>query len=433
MQGSWLFNARIINLLLDRSCNVLETSSITVSIHSSLMAKHDLFIPGPSRVSTSDHEWQDQLQGQFLAELLTQTAPQLADHAACMLMARYPESLMRYGSDSLNKWRNAMHGRLLDLAAALAAGQPSLFAEQISWAKMGIEARRAPVEDLHNALECLIETLSHELPEEDRAQAIVFLQAGLAALNVPEVCGAGTSDAGAAGISGEHMQPLMVDSATGVVAGKYLLALLEGDRRRASTVVNEAVAHGLSARDAYQGVLIPVLRELGRMWHLAEISIAEEHFATATTLHIMSQLASKLECKPSNGKSILICAVEGNTHEIGPRVISDFFEAEGWRVIYLSGDIPIDEVAPAARTFKADIIALSAMLRVHIRAAEATIQHVRAHAPGVPVMVGGPAFAGPESIWRDIGADALANTHDQAILCAAALVEAFAAAKSASK
>lgn len=350
----------------------------------------------------------DPLQNKFLAELLTHTAPELADRAAASLLARYPIAARRYGEDSLGKWRDSLRGRVLDLAAAVNAGDAAMFAEQIGWARVGVLSRAVPIEDLRQALLALLDTLESELPAEDRALAAGYVLSGLRAVDAPSV---------------EEERPLAVDTPAGALAGRYLLALLEGDRRTAAAIVLDSVRDGhLAASDAYLNVLAPVLRELGRMWHMNEITIAEEHFATATTTHVMSQVAPLLPRTAPHGRSALICAVAGNRHEIGARIIADFLEADGWRAVYLGGDTPAHEIAAAVATFRADLVALSAMLRTHLRAAEDTIALIKAASPATPVIVGGPAFAGHDSLWRDVGADGAAHSPPEALALARALV-----------
>ena len=81
---------------------------------------------------------------------------------------------------------------------------------------------------------------------------------------------------------------LLPDTAEGRLASEYLLAVLEGDRRRASHVILDTVDGGRAIRDVYLQVLLPAQREVGRMWLVGEVNVAEEHFASATTKMVMS-------------------------------------------------------------------------------------------------------------------------------------------------
>lgn len=348
----------------------------------------------------------DPIQGRFVAELLAQTADSLADQAACTLLARHPEVASRYGPDSFGRWRDALRARVLDLAAAMGAGAPHIFAEQVAWTRVATLARKATLDDLRDSLMALGATIDRELPEEDRALVETFLNAGLSALD-----GDDAPDS-----------PLHLNTVQGRLAVNYLVALLEGDRRRAASLILNPVRAGtLAPHEAYTGVLVPALREVGRLWHMSELSIAEEHFATNTTRHVMSQVAAYLPQRESRGRAAVVCAVQGNTHDIGARVVADFLEADGWRVIDLGADVPIEDIVGSVEIFKADLVAISAMLRVHIRAAELAIQAIRERF-AVPVIVGGPAFHGSESLWRDINASGTAHSPEAAVALANSLV-----------
>ena len=80
------------------------------------------------------------------------------------------------------------------------------------------------------------------------------------------------------------------------LATEYLVAILEGDRRKAGRLILQAANEGRSISDLYFLVLQPAQEELGRMWVLDEINVAEEHFATATTRMVMAQLQARATC-----------------------------------------------------------------------------------------------------------------------------------------
>ena len=50
----------------------------------------------------------------------------------------------------------------------------------------------------------------------------------------------------------------------------------------------------MSIRDVYLLVFQPCQREVGRLWEAGRITVAQEHYCTAATQVIMSQLAPRL-------------------------------------------------------------------------------------------------------------------------------------------
>ncbi len=346
----------------------------------------------------------------LIAESLRARAPELAEALARRLIADHPGLESRYAPLPVDKWSEHYLGRLCDLAAAIDADSPPVFAAQVGWAKAAFSARGVPISDLSACLETLAAVLPAELDPSDAGLIHTFLAAGREVLHTPP----------------ETPCPaLSVCTPQGRLGGEYLLALFEGDRLRAASIVLDAVKNGLSVQDAYLNVFAPVQREVGRMWHLGEISVAEEHFATATTQIVMSQVAMLAVRRPPNGFSVLAASPELNSHELGIRIVADFFEFAGWRVIFLGCNIPAADIARAAIEFNVDLVALSAMLPTHLCPIEDAIRQIRELCAGSPrprIIVGGKGFECCPSVWKNIGADGCAMDAISAVQLGASLV-----------
>jgi methanogenic corrinoid protein MtbC1 len=345
-------------------------------------------------------------QGRFAAELISARAAELADLAATQLISTRPEIAARYRPLPRQKWAGHFEARVGDLAAALFAESPAVFAAQVAWAKAAFLARGTPLEDLQTSLVVLQSVVLRETTPEDAPLLNACFAHALTALEAA---------------SADIPSRLSTETPHGQVASRYLLKILEGDRMAAAEVVHDAVKQGLSIRHAYLDVLIPVQRELGRMWHLNEITVAEEHFATSTTHMVMSQLLPHASMLPRDGRAVLTAAVEGNTHDLGLRVLADFFEMAGWRAVYLGASVPIEDLVSASVDFRAHVAALSAALPTQIPTLERTIQAMR-HSLGdacPKIIIGGAAFCDQtRDLWQGLGADGFADTADAAVALA---------------
>jgi len=210
---------------------------------------------------------------------------------------------------------------------------------------------------------------------------------------------------------------LTAETAEGRLAAEYLLAILEGDRRRASRLILKAAEDGQAIQDLYLKVLQPAQEELGRMWLLGEINIAEEHFATATTRLVMTQLHARSSCKTANGKTLLAAAVAGNQHDLGIQVVADWFEIDGWRVIQLGANVPAEDLAQAVDFYHPDVVALSVSLGTQLPALREAIAAVRAseRGSGVKILVGGPGLKDIAKLAESWGADGYASNGPEAV------------------
>ncbi|MBN1242017.1 MAG: cobalamin-dependent protein [Spirochaetales bacterium] len=208
-------------------------------------------------------------------------------------------------------------------------------------------------------------------------------------------------------------------------AGAYLSALLEGKRDRAITVAESLAAGGMPVRELYARLWRPAQRELGRLWHLGEISVAQEHYATAATQYIISSFYPRLfAASRRGGPTLLAACAQGERHEMGLRMIADWFQSDGWDTRYLGADLPVrDLVAEAGRVIPA-VVALSATLSANVPWIEAAIAALRSEerTRELPVLVGGIPFMVSPELWRTVGADGCASDFEEAVRAAEGLV-----------
>ncbi|MBN1418478.1 MAG: cobalamin-dependent protein [Planctomycetes bacterium] len=343
--------------------------------------------------------------GRFLAGVLRAGARAFAGYAAADLLDRCSEAREGFGPDPFAAWQDFLAARIEELAAASATGRPILFASQVLWASSLLEARGVPPAQVAAGLERLRDVLERELPDGAKEPASEAMGQALSVLS-----------AGPAGAPDR----LVPDAPDRRLAMEYLAAALAGDRVRAGSLILDRVRAGGSAADLYLNVLAAAQAEVGAMWHQNEITIAEEHIATATTSMVAAQLAAFARAKDSNGRTVLATAVEGDFHDVGILIASYLFELEGWRTIFLGAGVPIRDLVEVLHRFSPDLLLLSAALSIHLPAVRATIRAVRAAGGGraIQILVGGQAFAGAPDLWRDVGADGTGRTAVEAIQCA---------------
>jgi len=345
------------------------------------------------------------------AEILHSGARGFADLATERLLARAGSEATRLGPDPVRLWRENLRGRITDLARAVADGRPEDFVDHVGWSKVAFASRELPVENLAASLACLRDVLADELPEQARDDALSVLDAAIGAFTH---------------MSADVPSGLEARTGHGRLTARYIVALLEGDRARASEVLLSAVRAGeLSVREALTGVCAPAERELGRMWHVNESTIAEEHFVSTTTVRLISQLVTLAPPAQPNGRSVLVASGPWDQHDIGARIVSELLELEGWRVVFLGARLPADQLAWAAGAFAVDLVVLSAAMDEHRQGVGLAIAALRASGDrqaSLPVLVGGAAFEGPDELWRAVGASGCARSTSDAITLARKLV-----------
>jgi methanogenic corrinoid protein MtbC1 len=365
--------------------------------------QHNAGMLDPGRHMDLDHQQLDShCQHQFLAELLRNLAPDLSAAAARRFCQLDPTVKDRYADVPCHAWHELFSTWVTDLAASLAVCRPEILHRQVAWTKSLLGARTVSEQDLTAALTALRDAAIEHAPPEDAPLIRAYIASTIEHI------------AQCPGCPPCH---LTNDCPNQRLALEYVVTMLEGDRRAASDLIIGAAKGGVPVRALYLEVLYPAMKELGRMWERNEIDVAEEHFCTATTEMVMSQLYPFLPRTAHNGKVAVVAAAQGNLHQIGVRMVADFLEMDGWRPIYLGANVPAHDLALAVSDFKADVLAIAACLHAHIQSVADAIAVVRScpQAAPVKIIVGGNGFAGTGSLWQEIGADAMALCVDDAV------------------
>jgi methanogenic corrinoid protein MtbC1 len=209
-----------------------------------------------------------------------------------------------------------------------------------------------------------------------------------------------------------------------VTYDNYMEALRQGDRRRALTVVKQGIAAGCSIRDVYLGVFQPAMYEVGRLWELNQITVAQEHLATAITQSVMAHFYGDLFLRPPNGRTMVATCTGAEQHQLGIRMVADFFEMDGWNVYYLGANVPTAGVVTMVEERRADLIAISITLASHMPYLRTLIAELRrSRKAQVKIMVGGQSLYTAGETAASLGADFLARDAGEALTLANQLIK----------
>jgi methanogenic corrinoid protein MtbC1 len=197
----------------------------------------------------------------------------------------------------------------------------------------------------------------------------------------------------------------------------YLESLLKADRITAGQIVHNAAENGVSIKDIYISIFQASQHEIGRLWQNNQINVAQEHYCTAATQVIMSQLYPYMFRHEKNGHRLIATCVNGELHELGIRMVADFFEMEGWDTYYLGANTPVKSLLESLSQFEAEIICISTTINFNVSAAAELITSVRksADASKIKILAGGRPFNIAPDLWWKIGADGYAVDAQEAI------------------
>ena len=184
-----------------------------------------------------------------------------------------------------------------------------------------------------------------------------------------------------------------VRSSEGSVRGVAAAALratqrLDGVELQA---VLERAAVTLGVPDFLDGIVAPVLVDIGRGWRERSVSVAQEHLATAVFRRVLGWLLGVYEVDGAAPR-LVVATPPGQVHELGALMVAVSAAAEGWAVTYLGPDLPVADLVSAVVQTGARAVAISVVYVPDGRDVAAALRETCAGLPAqVPLILGGAA------------------------------------------
>lgn len=345
-----------------------------------------------------------------LARAIGARTNKLSEHVVNQHFQQWSDSAVLYDDAARQKCLEDAVFHLQHFVASLQMQRASLFLDYVVWVQQLLATYDIPASELVQYLTLVKKTLLVEFPAWQEQELISeYFDPTLALL---------------------RREPLPVEThlrdgtVTDSLAKRFLELLLEGNRIVAANAVLSAVENGIPIKDIYINVFQPVQYEIGRLWHRGELSVAQEHFCTAVTQWVMSRLYPAVFVGGTSGGRVVAACVAGDLHEIGLRMVADLLELDGWNTFYVGANAPIAAIVDLVARERAQILALSATMGVHLPPLQRTIELLRQDSQfkHVKILVGGRPFLIEPALVQSVGADAMATNADEALLVARKIV-----------
>jgi MerR family transcriptional regulator, light-induced transcriptional regulator len=168
----------------------------------------------------------------------------------------------------------------------------------------------------------------------------------------------GVAAAEAAALASEQPAVRAGDALLTDAKGELAAALAAFDEGRAHAVLDSLLATA-TTDSVLATVVLPYLHELGERWERGEVSVAQEHFATALLRGRLLGLARGWG--RGLGPRIVLACAPGEQHDLGLIAFGLALRGRGWRILYLGADTPLTSVADAAHASDAVFAVVSAV------------------------------------------------------------------------
>ena len=152
-------------------------------------------------------------------------------------------------------------------------------------------------------------------------------------------------------------------------------SIVEGEPQNTIELMEEVLKLDIEAKVILNEAIIKAADEVGILYEKEEYFLADLLMSGDALKAAMEILKPKLlmdsSIKPQ--KVILIGTVEGDVHDIGKSLVASLLQGQGFEVIDLGSDVPVEVFVQKAKEIKPDIIGLSGLLTMSISKMHETI------------------------------------------------------------
>jgi 5-methyltetrahydrofolate--homocysteine methyltransferase len=198
------------------------------------------------------------------------------------------------------------------------------------------------------------------------------------------------------------------------VREKLTRAVITGDRDSIVSLVEQALAEGLTPMQVSNEGFLPGLEEVGRRFE-KNIFFLPQVMQSADTMQAgFARL--KVEMKGQNFESrgrILMATVEGDIHDIGKNIVCTLLENHGFEVFDIGKNVSAATIIARAKEHSVHAVGLSALMTTTMSEMDNVIKKLRAAGIKTFTMVGGAVVT--QEYAERIGADLYARDAMEAV------------------
>ena len=140
--------------------------------------------------------------------------------------------------------------------------------------------------------------------------------------------------------------------------------------------------------EVVEGWVFPALHDLGRSWHAGSVSVAGEHFVSATVQRRIASAFDAARAEPGAPR-VLVGLARGSRHELGALAFATALRRVGLDVLYLGGDLPPESWVQTVTLQEPAAVAIAVPASDDVITVRETVAALNAAAPALPIYLGG--------------------------------------------
>ncbi|WP_017751388.1 cobalamin B12-binding domain-containing protein [Clostridium tyrobutyricum] len=200
-------------------------------------------------------------------------------------------------------------------------------------------------------------------------------------------------------------------------------SVLNMDEENTSTICKKYVDEGIDPYKIIKYGLSSGMNRAGKLYEEGRYYIPELLLCSDAMYAGIDVVKPYLNKKKDVSYKVVIGVIKGDTHDIGKNLVKIMMETEGFEVIDLGRDVPLEAFVNAVKQYKASIIAMSTLMTTTMNGMKKVIDMLNEEnlRDKVKVMIGGSPIS--QSFADKIGADAYTQDAPEAAQCAKRLVQ----------
>jgi methanogenic corrinoid protein MtbC1 len=179
-----------------------------------------------------------------------------------------------------------------------------------------------------------------------------------------------------------------VGSAVTELRRAWIAACLAFDERAAENILAQASAIYPLETVCFE-LLQKGLAHMGEGWYQGDITVQQEHFASALAMRRLDALVAATPPPTRPGRILVACPPE-EEHTFSPLLINLLLRRSGWDVLYLGANVPVQRLEMTIAAARPQLVILAAQ-QLHTAATLLEMAHLLQQEK-VPLAFGGTVF-----------------------------------------
>jgi len=172
----------------------------------------------------------------------------------------------------------------------------------------------------------------------------------------------------------------------------YQKKLLSGNRIACIQIVKQLLEGGIQMKVLYNQLFQRSLYDVGYLWETNKVSVALEHLCTSITESLINLAYPYLFSTEHSGKKAVVICTPGEHHQVGARMVADYFELHGWDGYFLGINSPDNELFKFIEDNNPDVLAISMSVFFNLNLLLDLVVKIRNRFQDLKIIIGGQGF-----------------------------------------